>query len=78
MAGNSIGTAIPLITGAAGVFSLFHTNSIIDGSIDLLEIVIVLYPSYIFFVIYHQRSIKRLRSTLLQDLHVKEIETKLL
>ncbi|MCZ7395857.1 MAG: hypothetical protein ABOK23_00615 [Candidatus Methanoperedens sp.] len=77
MAGRSIGTVLPLITGAIGIASLFHLSSPLDALTELLEIVMVLYPSYVFFVIFHHEFIKRRIAPLSERLLLKRIEMSL-
>ena len=77
MAGRSIGTLLPLIGGAIGISSLFHLNSPLDALIDLFEIVMLLYPSYVFFVIFHQEFIKSRISTLSEKFRLKRMEMNL-
>ncbi len=75
MAGHGVGTFLPLITGAIGVSSLFHRSLPLDALIDLLEIVMVLYPPYVFFVIIHHEFVRRRSAVLSERLHMKRIET---
>lgn len=75
-AGSSIGTILPLITGAVGVSGLFHASLPVDALIDLLEIVIVLYPPYALFAIFHHEYVRRQRTVLPGKLALKKIETK--
>ena len=58
-AGGSIGTILPLVTGIIGISTLFHFVSPVDALIELLQIVIVLYPSYVIFVTAHNEFLKR-------------------
>jgi len=78
MAGSSIGTILPLITGAIGVAGLFHTNLPIEALIDLSQIVLVLYPPYVLFTVIHHEFVKRRRPELTDRLVMKTIETKVL
>jgi hypothetical protein len=75
MAGSSIGTVLPLITGAIGVSGLFHTNLPMDALIDLLEIVMVLYPSYVFFAVLHHEFVARRSRTMSEKLQLKRVQT---
>ncbi len=75
-AGSTVGTILPLITGAIGVSSLFHTSLASDAIVDLLEIVMVLYPPYILFTVFHHEFVKRKRSSLARKLVTKRIEIK--
>lgn len=76
MAGSSVGTVLPLIAGAIGVSSLFHRSSPVDALIDLLWIVMVLYPPYVLFVVCHQEFVRRRRAALSEKLLLKRMETK--
>ncbi len=76
MAGSSVGIILPLITGAIGVSSLFHTSLPSDAILDLLEIVTVLYPPYILFAVFHHEFVKRKKLSLTRKLAIKRIETK--
>lgn len=77
MAGRSIGVVLPLIAGVVGISSLFHLNSPLDALIDLFRIVIVLYPSYVLFIIFHQEFIKMRMASLSKSFHLKRIEMDL-
>ncbi len=77
MAGRSIGVVLPLIAGVVGISSLFHLNSSLDAFIDLFRIVMVLYPSYVFFIIFHQEFIKTRIASLSERFHLKRIEMDL-
>ncbi len=72
MAGRSIGTVLPLIAGAIGISGLFHLSSPMDALIQLFEIVMVLYPPYVFFVIFHQEFVKRRIASLSGRLPLKK------
>jgi len=75
MPGSSIGTFLPLITGAIGVFGLFHTHLPMDALTDLLEIVMVLYPSYVFFAVLHHEFIARRSLVLSEKLQLNRVQT---
>lgn len=75
--GSKIGIALPLITGAVGVSSLFHLSSPLDAVTEVFEIVMVLYPPYVFFVIFHQEYVKRRIASLSGRLLLKRIEVNL-
>jgi hypothetical protein len=76
MAGSSVGTILPMITGAIGVSSLLHTSVPSDAILDLLEIVAVLYPPYILFTVFHNEFVQRKKLHLTQKLALRQIETK--
>jgi hypothetical protein len=77
MAGNSIGTILPLITGAIGITSLFHTSLPLDALTDLIEIVIVLYSPYVLFTVIHHEFVMRRKEALSKELVTKQVETKI-
>jgi len=76
LAGSIIGTVLPLITGAIGVSGLFHTSLPLDAFTDLLEIVMVLYPSYVFFAFLHHEFVIKRSSALSGNFATRSIETK--
>lgn len=75
--GSKVGMVLPLITGAFGIASLFHLSSPLDALTKLFEIIMVLYPPYVFFVIFHQEYIKRRITSLSKRLLLKRIEVNL-
>lgn len=77
MAGNSIGVILPLITGAIGITSLFHTSLPLDALIDLGEIVMVLYPPYVLFTVLQHEFVMRRKAGLTKQLAAKQVETKI-
>jgi len=76
MLGRSIGIAIPLITGAVGVFTMFHRAYSMDGLIDLVGALMVLYPPYVLFVIFHHEFVRRRFTDFSQRLPFDKLETK--
>ena len=76
MAGSSIGTVIPLITGAIGITSVFHSNLPMDAFMNLFQTIMILYPPYVVFILIHHKFVVRRRLSLLKRLRVKRIETK--
>ncbi len=76
MLGRSIGIALPLITGAIGVSTLFHRTYFMDAVIDLLGGFMVLYPPYVLFVIFHHEYVRRRFADLSRRLPFEGIETK--
>ncbi len=77
MAGRSIGTVLPLIAAAIGISSLFHISSPIVALTELLQIALVLYPSYVFFIIFHREFINWRIARLSERLILKKIEVNL-
>ena len=76
MLGRSIGIAIPLITGGVGVFALFHRAYFLDALIDLVGTLMVLYPPYLIFVIFHHEFVRRRFVDFSQRLPFDKLETK--
>jgi hypothetical protein len=76
MAGSSVGTILPLFTGAIGVSALFHTSLPSDALLDLLEIVAILYPPYVLFTVVHNEFVKRKKLNLARKLALKRIRTR--
>lgn len=77
MLGRSIGVAIPLITGAVGVFTMFHRAYFSDALTDLVGTLMVLYPPYLLFVIFHHEFVKRRFTDFSQRLPFEKLETKI-
>ncbi len=79
MVGSSIGTFLPLITGAIGVSALYHSSlSPFSALIYLVEIVMVLYPSYVIFIVLQHGFVMARSSVLLSKLKLDRIETQFL
>jgi hypothetical protein len=76
MLGRSIGVALPLITGVVGVFTLFHRTYFLDSLVDLVGTLMVLYPSYLLFVIFHHEFVRRRFTDFSQRLQFDKLETK--
>jgi hypothetical protein len=75
-AGSGVGTILPLIFGAIGISSLFHRSSPLDASIDLLRILMALYPPHALFALCHWQFLSKRRDSLLEKLPAKKVETK--
>jgi hypothetical protein len=78
MLGGSIGIVVPLVTGAIGVSALFHRTSPMDALIDLLGGLMVLYPPYVLFVIFHDEFVRRLFNDLSKRLPFERLEEKVI
>ncbi len=76
-AGSSIGTFLPLITGAIGVSALYHSNIGPYGAFfRLIEIIMILYPSYVIAAVLQNELIMRRHSDILSKLRLDQVETK--
>jgi hypothetical protein len=77
MAGRSVGIILPLITGAVGITSLFNRNLPFDAMSELVQIIMILYPPYIFFAIIHSEYLRKRSPALLKKLHLPTITSKI-
>jgi hypothetical protein len=77
MAGTTIGVVLPLITGAIGITALFRTALPLDAAMDLLEIVLVLYPPYVVYTVFHHEYVIRMKEALSKGLATKRVETSI-
>jgi len=75
MAGSSVGTILPLVSGIIGVSSLCFKCGFTDAMFTLLEIVVVLYPSYVLFVISHEEFVRRRGAALSDRLPFAKVDT---
>jgi hypothetical protein len=76
MLGRSVGIAIPLITGGIGAFGIFHRAYLIDALLDLVGALMVLYPPYVLFVIFHHHFVKSQFIGLSRRLPLDRLETR--
>jgi len=59
MVGKYVGTLMPIVFGLYGVFSLFDQFSKMQALIYLFQMVVILYPSFTVFSIFHAHFIQR-------------------
>jgi len=59
MVGKYVGTLMPIVFGLYGVFSLFDQFSKMQALIYLFQMIIILYPSFTVFSIFHAHFIQR-------------------
>ncbi len=78
LAGTTIGTVLPLIAAAIGISGLVSVRSPTDALAYLLEIVMVLYPPYALFAVFHREFVLRRENTLTKKISLQRIEAKLL
>jgi hypothetical protein len=74
MLGSSVGIAVPLITAAISVFTMFHRAYPIDALIDLVGSLMILYPPYVLFVIFHHEFVNRRFTDLSRRLPFERLE----
>jgi len=76
MAGRYIGSILPLIFGAVGVYGLFEAGSPADAVASVVEIAMVLYPPYVLFAVIHHNFVMKHKTTLSDNLQVGNVEVK--
>jgi hypothetical protein len=59
MVGKYVGTLMPIVFGLYGVFSLFDQFSKMQALIYLFQMVVILYPSFTVFSIFHARFVQK-------------------
>ena len=59
MLGKYVGTLMPIVFGLYGVFSLFDQFSRIQAFTYLFQMIVILYPSFAVFSIFHAHFIQR-------------------
>ncbi len=75
--GGSIGIILPLITGAIGILLLFRRAYVLDAVVDLIGVLMILYPPYLLFVLAHHEFILEQGATILKTLLFDTVETRL-
>ena len=73
---STIGIILPLIAGTIGIANIFQRTFFIDALIDLVEIVMILYPPYLLFVLVHHEFVRRGGAELSKTLLLETVETK--
>jgi hypothetical protein len=71
MIGKYLGLILPLILGFYGMISLFKNHSMMIAIQYLAQMVLILYPPFLVFNVFHAFYINRSESRLLERLHVK-------
>ena len=73
--GGYVGTILPVISGAFGIYSLFqHGFSPMDALIMLTLVALILYPPYVLFAVAHNRFLGQRRARLFESLRFASIE----
>jgi len=75
--GGSVGIIFPLVGAAIGISSIFHNVSMIGAVSVLLQIFIILYPSYVIFAVAHNEYFKKRIRQLSRRVHLKRMEITL-
>jgi hypothetical protein len=81
--GSYVGTILPVIFGALGIYSLFQRSSPVDALLFLVLMVMILYPPYVLFAVIHdkflgQRKVKLFENLLFGSVEVQVSESALL
>jgi hypothetical protein len=59
MVGKYVGTLMPIVFGLYGVFSLFDQFSKMQALIYLFQMVVILYPPFTVFSIFHAHFVQK-------------------
>ncbi len=59
MVGKYVGTLMPIVFGLYGVFSLFGQFSKTQALVYLFQMVVILYPPFTVFSIFHAHFVRR-------------------
>jgi len=74
--GSYVGTILPVVSGALGIYSLFQHSSPVDALLFLILMVTVLYPPYVLFAVIHdkffdQRKVKLFENFLFDSVEIQ-------
>jgi hypothetical protein len=70
MIGKYVGTLMPTVFGLYGVFSLFGEFSKMQAFIYLFQMIVILYPSFAIFSVFHTHFVQKRREDLSKRLIV--------
>jgi len=74
MVGKYAGTLMPIVFGLYGVFSLFDQFSKMQALIYLFQMIVILYPSFMVFSVFHARFVQGKAEELSKGLFLKKGE----
>jgi len=72
MIGKYVGTLMPIVFGLYGVLSLFGEFPKVEALLYLFRVVVILYPPFAVFSIFHARFIQRRAEDLSKRLNVEK------
>jgi hypothetical protein len=72
-----VGIILPLIAGAIGTVNIFRRTYFVDALIDLLGILMILYPPHLLFVLVHHEFVRRRGTNLSKNLPLEAVETRM-
>ena len=71
MIGKYLGLILPVVLGFYGIISLSKNLSLLMAIQYLIQMILILYPPFLVFNVFHALYISRRENRLLQRLHVK-------
>jgi hypothetical protein len=71
MVGKYVGTLMPIVFGLYGVFSLFDQFSRIQAFTYLVQIIVILYPPFTVFSIFHAHFVRKRAEGLSKKLFIE-------
>ena len=74
LVGSYVGTILPVVSGALGIYSLFQHRSPVDALLFLLLMVVVLYPPYVLFAVIHDKFMVKRRVRLFESLQLGSVD----
>ncbi len=72
MVGKYVGTLMPIVFGLYGVLSLFGKFSTVHALLYLFQVVVILYPPFAVFSVFHALCIQRRAEHLLERLNIEQ------
>jgi hypothetical protein len=72
MVGKYVGTLMPTVFGLYGVLSLFDQFSKVQTLIYLFQMIVILYPSFTIFSVFHAHFVQKRAETLLDKLFIEK------
>jgi len=72
MVGKYVGTLMPIVFGLYGVLSLLGKFSTVQALLYLFQVVVILYPPFAVFSVFHALFVQRTAENLLKRLNVEE------
>jgi hypothetical protein len=74
LVGSYVGTILPVVSGALGIYSLFQRSSPVNALLFLILMVVVLYPPYVLFAVIHDKFIMKRRVRLFESLQLGSVD----
>jgi hypothetical protein len=71
MIGKYLGLILPVILGFYGMISLSKNHSMMMAMQYLVQMILILYPPFLVFNVFHAFYVNRSESRLIERLHVK-------